>query len=574
MILFSCTHRHEEIITFEAIEIPDTMQDLGNKFILSTKARKSCIVSINSNQGKFWIITECESGKIIYDLHCNDIIECKTVRNLESGKASPFPQCPNDDYDEGIIEDKEQGVPSKVVITISIKIRSNNGLQKEFLDLDLQTLEKDKESSLSICQKWTENILYSILTESINSATDINEKNKRILVLSNPKSGKGNANQLTEEIVLPLIKDRVINYDLLVTQRANQACNFVANLPSLLHRYSSIAIISGDGLVYEIYQGLMSRSDWELACKMPIAIIPGGSGNGLAKTVTYFQDKKITTDTDYAKHCATNLVDGVPRPMDMSCIQTSTGKTYLSFLSFSWGFGAEVDIESEKIRFLGGFRFTVWSLYKLLAMGGARAKISYKPIRDWNAAGGEETQNKLRRKRLKESETSEGSNASDDTGIEAGSTTSLRFPLSNEVAKGLPCNTKLPDILQESSISSNESLSEEWSTIEDKFVMIMVLSKPWLAKDICMAPQFDGLDDGVMWLFMIRKGISRKRMLQIMIAFWDGGHTKFPEAEMIPVTAVRLEPLAEKGIMMVDGEQIDSGPVQAEILPSFANIVY
>ena len=104
--------------------------------------------------------------------------------------------------------------------------------------------------------------------------------------------------------------------------------------------------------------------------------------------------------------------------------------------------------------------------------------------------------------------------------------------------------------------------------------MVMVLSKPWLAADICMAPQFNGFDDGVMWLIMVRKGISRRRMLQVMMGFWDGSHLQYPEAEMIPVTAVRLEPQADSGIMMVDGEQIEYGPIQAEVLPSFANIVY
>ena len=104
--------------------------------------------------------------------------------------------------------------------------------------------------------------------------------------------------------------------------------------------------------------------------------------------------------------------------------------------------------------------------------------------------------------------------------------------------------------------------------------MVMLLSKPWATKTICVAPQFNGFNDGVMWLLLIRKGISRKRMLQVMLAFSDGSHSEFPEVEMVPVTAVRLEPLAEKGIMMVDGEQIEAGPIQAEILPSLANIVY
>ena len=146
------------------------------------------------------------------------------------------------------------------------------------------------------------------------------------------------------------------------------------------------------------------------------------------------------------------------------------------------------------------------------------------------------------------------------------------MPTSVELASVQP--SQLENILQEPPIDTSLSTSDGWNVIEDKFVMVMVLSKPWLAKDVYMAPQFKGLDDGVMWLIMIRHGISRDRMLQLMMSFSDGGHIQFPEVEMIPVTAVRLEPKVESGVMMVDGEQIEHGPIQAEVLPSFSNIVY
>ena len=170
-------------------------------------------------------------------------------------------------------------------------------------------------------------------------------------------------------------------------------------------------------------------------------------------------------------------------------------------------------------------------------------------------------------------------NTSEDTGIDDISTINLhddlnKFPLSEEVSKTLGHSNQLQDILHSPSICTDVSSSDEWVVIDDSFVMVMILSKPWLAKDICVAPQFKGMDDGVMWLFMIRKGISRSRMLRIMMGFAEGTQINFPEAEMIPVTAFRMEPLGEKGVMIVDGEQIESGTIQAEILPSFANIVY
>ena len=37
--------------------------------------------------------------------------------------------------------------------------------------------------------------------------------------------------------------------------------------------------IPGDGIVFEVFNGLMKREDHAEAIKIPLAIIPGGSGN-------------------------------------------------------------------------------------------------------------------------------------------------------------------------------------------------------------------------------------------------------------------------------------------------------
>ncbi|GBN27889.1 hypothetical protein AVEN_189478-1 [Araneus ventricosus] len=36
-----------------------------------------------------------------------------------------------------------------------------------------------------------------------------------------------------------------------------------------------------------VYNGLMARPDWKEVVKIPIGVIPGGSGNGLAKAINY-----------------------------------------------------------------------------------------------------------------------------------------------------------------------------------------------------------------------------------------------------------------------------------------------
>ena len=49
-----------------------------------------------------------------------------------------------------------------------------------------------------------------------------------------------------------------------------------ATYPDIKQDYEKIIIVSGDGLVHEVYQGLVSRpEDSKEALKIPIAIIPG-----------------------------------------------------------------------------------------------------------------------------------------------------------------------------------------------------------------------------------------------------------------------------------------------------------
>ena len=53
-----------------------------------------------------------------------------------------------------------------------------------------------------------------------------------------------------------------------------------------LPNYDGIVIVSGDGLVYEVINGLMKREDGAAAVgRMPIGILPAGTGNGLAKSL-------------------------------------------------------------------------------------------------------------------------------------------------------------------------------------------------------------------------------------------------------------------------------------------------
>lgn len=53
--------------------------------------------------------------------------------------------------------------------------------------------------------------------------------------------------------------------------------------------------------------------------------------------------------------------------MDLMRVKTEK-KTIYSFLSIGWGLMADIDIESERLRMIGEFRFTLWALLRTLSI--------------------------------------------------------------------------------------------------------------------------------------------------------------------------------------------------------------
>ena len=55
--------------------------------------------------------------------------------------------------------------------------------------------------------------------------------------------------------------------------------------------YKGILVISGDGLIHEVLNGLMLRDDWEQAIRTPIGQIGAGSANGLCCSMAYLSSE-------------------------------------------------------------------------------------------------------------------------------------------------------------------------------------------------------------------------------------------------------------------------------------------
>jgi sphingosine kinase len=148
---------------------------------------------------------------------------------------------------------------------------------------------------------------------------------------------------------------------------ANHARELVKSLN--VDEYRGILVVSGDGLVYEVINGLMERPDWQKAIRIPFGQLPGGSANALACSIAYLANEPFEglSLEQFASNCAFNMSKSLGRATDLCTYELCNKSVVHSFLSFEWAIVADVDSESEKYRFLGALRFTLGAVKRILS---------------------------------------------------------------------------------------------------------------------------------------------------------------------------------------------------------------
>lgn len=105
-------------------------------------------------------------------------------------------------------------------------------------------------------------------------------------MLINPRSGPGKARSIFEKTVAPLLDQSSTRYDVVVTSNRNHARDLVCGEEELARKWTDIVIVSGDGLLFEMLQGIFRRDDWkDVISQVRFGIIAGGSGLSRIYTV-------------------------------------------------------------------------------------------------------------------------------------------------------------------------------------------------------------------------------------------------------------------------------------------------
>ena len=110
-----------------------------------------------------------------------------------------------------------------------------------------------------------------------------------------------------------------------------------------------------------------------------------------------------------------------------------------------------------------------------------------------------------------------------------------------------------------------------WVGEVGQYLLVYALNLCLLDPVNLLAPN-SKVDDGVIWLVLVRSSMQRKDMIDWLMNMKTGGHANKPGVEMIPVRAFRIEPIRPPGYLSIDGESFKYGPVQGQILAKRARL--
>ncbi|RDX77362.1 Sphingosine kinase 1, partial [Mucuna pruriens] len=289
--------------------------------------------------------------------------------------------------------------------------------------------------------------------------------------------------------------------------------------------YDGIVCVSGDGILVEVVNGLLQRQDWDTAIKMPLGVVPAGTGNGMAKSLL-----DSVGDPCTVPKAVLAIIRGHKRSLDVATITQGEAR-FFSVLMLAWGLVADIDIESEKYRWMGSARIDFYALTRIFHLRHYTGCLYFVPAPGFEAYG-EPTS-------YPGSSTSKGRNSD----------------LIDEKS------VKLPRLCYEGPEIDLENLG--WRVLNGPFISVWLHNVPWGAENTKAAPDAK-FSDGYLDLIIV-KNCAKLPLLSMMSDMNNGDHVKSPYVMYLKVKVLVLEPgrrlgdQEKEGIIDADGEVLARG---------------
>ncbi|XP_065880096.1 sphingosine kinase 1 [Euphorbia lathyris] len=346
---------------------------------------------------------------------------------------------------------------------------------------------------------------------------------RRLFIFVNPFGGKKSASKVFLDVVKPLLEDADVQFTLQETKHQLHAKEVATVLD--LSKYDGVVCVSGDGILVEVVNGLLTREDWSAAIKTPLGLVPAGTGNGMAKSLL-----DSVGEPCKASNAVLTIIRGHKRSLDVATILQGQTR-FFSVLMLSWGLVADIDIESEKYRWMGSARIDFYALQRIIHLRQYNGRISFVPAPGFESYG----------------------EPTSYTGEPTGKQSTLKSGQEQRVM-----------IQKHGYQGSDVNLVHlDWRIINGPFISVWLHNVPWGSEGVMAAPDAK-FSDGYLDLILIRQ-CPKLSLLSLMANLSNGNHVKSPYVLYLKVKAFVLEPgtltgdSTKGGIIDVDGEVLAKG---------------
>lgn len=193
----------------------------------------------------------------------------------------------------------------------------------------------------------------------------------KMLVILNPRSGRGRSTKVFHSIVEPILKLAGFKLEVVKTSSAGHARN-LASTVDISTCPDGIICVGGDGIINEVLNGLLSRDNQKEGISIPIGIIPAGSDNSLVWTVLGVRDPASA---------AIAIVKGGLTATDVFAVEwIQTGVVHFGMTVSYYGFVSDVLELSEKYqKRFGPLRYLVAGFHKFICLPKYTYEVEYLP---------------------------------------------------------------------------------------------------------------------------------------------------------------------------------------------------
>lgn len=398
---------------------------------------------------------------------------------------------------------------------------------------------------------------------------------RRVLVICNPSSGKGNGKRVLTKSVIPIL--RAAQCEMHVIETKGRADAYRASESMDLTQYDVIACIGGDGTIHEALNGLACRSDALDALKMPLASVPAGSGNGLYLSLhgaKHGFSAELATLTVIKGTAHTHELMSVTQPIEAFQSESVWPYTlrgasedghefvlYYSFMSQAIGVLADIDIGTEPWRFIGDARFTIGYVLSVL-----QNKLSPVTVEAFFGPKGVTSQPQMY-DMAKQSEARANAPSKPFSGPFVDKIHALEHGCVTDKLEVAPD----PFCLKPSTASLSPPSTASWVHVDVPVSSVYVGKVPYVAQSLLGFPYASPNDELIDVLIQDQQTSACKKIVATMHGE-TGDHVFDNGIHYFKVQALRITPRCEhkskkktRRYLSIDGENVPYAPFQVEI---------